>query len=98
MSETWLNKSFIDAHGLQGLLQVDIVNFHLLVNKIWEEPSAYAYLQLGVADIMHILLARHLGCQYIASFDSDFKRVKEIINEETGLSVLSTAEEILAIF
>ena len=97
MLETWLNKSFIDSNGLQGLLQVDIANFHLPVNKVWEEPAAYAYLQLGVADIMHILLAQHLGCQYIASFDSDFRRVKEIISEETGLSVLTTEDEVLSI-
>ena len=97
MLDTWLNKSFADAHGLQGLLQVDIVNFHLPLSKAWAEPSAYAYLQLGVADIMHILLAQHLGCQYLASFDSDFARAKDIISEETGLCMLTTAEELLAI-
>lgn len=98
MSETWLNPSFAIAHGLQGLLQVDIVNFHLSVSKAWEEPSDYAYLQLGIADIMHILLAQHLGCQYIASFDSDFARVKDIITEETGMTTLTKPEEILDIF
>jgi hypothetical protein len=97
MSETWLNRSFLECHGLKGLLQVDIVNFHLTINKSWMEPSAYAYLQLGTADIMHILLALHLGCKYIASFDSDFLRVKDIIQEETGILVLSSPEEILAI-
>lgn len=98
MSETWLNRSFVDSHGLDGLLQVDIVNFHLTVSKVWEEPSAYAYLQLGAADIMHILLAQHLGCQYIASFDMDFKRVKDVVSEETGISILTSPEEILDIF
>jgi len=97
MIETLLNRSFVEAHGLQGLLQVDIVNFHLSSSKVWKEPSSYAYLQLGAADIMHILLAQHLGCQYIASFDSDFKRVKGIISEETGISVLTSAREILNI-
>lgn len=97
MDETWLNRSFAEAHGLQGLLQVDIVNFHLPVSRVWEEPSAYAYLQLGIADTIHILLAQHLGCQYIAGFDSDFIRVKDIIVEETGISVLASPEEILAI-
>jgi hypothetical protein len=97
MSETWLNRSFLECHGLSGLLQVDIVNFHLTINKAWMEPSAYAYLQLGIADIMHILLAQHLGCKYIASFDSDFVRVKDIIQEETGILVLTNPEGILAI-
>jgi predicted nucleic acid-binding protein len=67
------------VHGLDGLLKVDIVNFDLHFRRAWQEPSAFAYLQLGLADIMHILLAQHLGCTYIASFDSDFKRVKNII-------------------
>jgi len=97
MNETWLNPSFAMVHGLNGLLKVDIVNFSLQFDKAWQEPSAYAYLQLGLADIMHILLAQHLGCRYIASFDSDFKRVKDIISEETGMSVLTSPEEILAI-
>lgn len=97
MLKTWLNRSFVDSHGLDGLLQVDIVNFHLTVSKVWEEPSVYAYLQIGAADIMHILLAQHLGCQYIASFDMDFKRVKNIVSEETGISILTSPEEILDI-
>jgi len=97
MFETWLNRSFEEAHGLEGLLQVDIANFHLPASKVWEGPSAYAYLQLGIADIIHILLAQHLGCKYFASFDSDFARVKDIISEETGISVLTNAEEILDI-
>ncbi len=96
MLETRLNGSFANAHGLQGLLQVGIINFNFSVNKIWQEASAYAYLQLGVADIMHILLAQHLGCKYIASFDEDFTRVKDIL-EKMGISVLTQPREILDI-
>lgn len=95
MSETWPNPSFAMVHGLDGLLKADIVNFNLQFDEAWQEPSAYAYLQLGIVDVMHILLAQHLGCQYIASFDSDFKRVKDIISEETGMFVLTSPEEIL---
>ncbi|OGH05522.1 MAG: hypothetical protein A2W22_01855 [Candidatus Levybacteria bacterium RBG_16_35_11] len=95
MLETWLNSSFAMAHGLKGLLIVDMVNFNLSVNEVWREQSAYAYLQLGVADIMHILLAQHLRCEYIASFDEDFKRVKDML-EKIGISVLTSPEEILA--
>lgn len=97
MSETWINRSFAHSHGLQGLLQVDIVNFHLPLSRVWEEPSAYSFLQLGTADIMHIFLAQHLGCQYIASFDSDLARVKDIVSEGTGISILTSPEEIVAI-
>ncbi len=97
MSNTWLNRGFVECHGLQGLLQADILNYKLTIDKIWYEPSAYAYLQLGLSDIMHVLIAQHLGCEYIASFDSDFKRVKDIIKEESGLTLLSTPEEILKV-
>lgn len=97
MAQTWLNRSFAEADGLQGLLQVDIINFNLTVDKTWAEPSAYGWLQLGIADIMHILFAQHLGCKYIASFGSDFARAKKIVAEETGMTVLTKPEEILAI-
>jgi len=97
MSDMWLNRSFAECHGLQGLLQADIINLKMTFNKIWQEPSAYAYLQLGLSDIMHVLIAQHLGCEYIASYDSDFKRAKDIIKEENGISILSTPEEILEI-
>lgn len=97
MGDTWLNRSFAECHGLQGLLQVGIKNFNFAIGEAWQEPSAYAYLQVGIADIMHILLAKHLGCSYFASFDSDFKRVREMMKEETGVTLLSSPEEILGI-
>lgn len=95
MSDTWLNKGFVESHGLQGLLQADIVNFKLTSDKAWQEPSAYAYLQLGISDIMHILIAQHLGCNYIASFDEDFRRASDIIQEENQIKVLTSPEDIL---
>lgn len=84
-------------HGLEGLLEVEVVNFSLSVNKLWKEPIACAFLQLGAADIMHILLAQHLGCQYLAGFDEDFKRAKDIVQKETGILVLTSPDEILDI-
>ncbi len=80
-----------------ALLQVDIVNFRLSIAEVWKERILYAHSQLGLADIIHILLAKHLGCQYIASFDSDFKRVKGMLAAQTKMSVLTSSEEILDI-
>lgn len=90
-----LNQSFVECSGLDGILRVDIVNFSLTFEKVWKEASNYACLQLGVGDILHILLAQHFGCKYIASFDSDFVRAKDIIQGETGMVVLRNAKEIL---
>lgn len=95
MSAIWLNQSFAECNGLSGILRVDVVNFALTFKKTWIECSEYACLQIGVSDIIHILLAQHFGCKYIASFDSDFARAKDIIEGETGMVVLRNAKEIL---
>jgi hypothetical protein len=91
----WPNQSFAECHGLSGILQLDVVNFVLTFENAWVKCSDYASLQLGVGDIMHILLGQHFGCKYIASFDSDFGRAKEIIEGETGMVVLRSVKEIL---
>lgn len=97
--DTFLSPSFAESHGLRGLVQADIVNFALPANAaLYQTPvSAYAYVQIGTTDIMHILLAQHLGCNYFASFDDDFRRVKQIIKTTTGIDVLTTPEEILKV-
>ncbi len=95
MSAIWLNQSFAECHGLSGILRVDVLNFALTFKKTWIKCSDYACLQLGVGDIMHILIAQHFGCKYIASFDSDFARAKDIIEGGTGMVVLKNAKEIL---
>jgi len=97
MSDTWLVRSFAECHGFRGLLQADIVNFKLTLEQAWQEPSAYAYIQLGTSDILHILLAQHLGCNYIASFDEDFRRARDIIEKENKMKVLTTPEDILGV-
>lgn len=98
VEETHLNPSYALAHGLQGLLLVNIVNFNLSIGQaLRQEPYIYAYIQLGISDIMHILLAEHLGCSYFASFDDDFKRVRQIIKEEAEITLLSSPKEILSI-
>lgn len=97
MSDTWLSRSFTECHGLRGLLQADIVNFELTLDQAWQEPSAYAYLQLGLSDILHILVARHLGCTFIASFDDDFCRARDIIEEDSNMKVLTSPEDVLGV-
>jgi hypothetical protein len=66
----------------------DVKQFKLSIDRAWRELSAYSYLQVGMGDIVHILIAQHLGCSYLASLDSDFRRVKDIVKEETGMRIL----------
>lgn len=95
--ELWMSPSFVYAHGLSGLILADIINFDLTMKKVWSEPEAYSFLQIGATDIMHILFAEHLGCEYIASFDDDFLRAKDIIKEKTGITVVRGYKEIMDI-
>ena len=93
--ETWLNPSFAKAHGFRGLFEVDLINFRLDIPETFDLPFLFGYLQMGLADILHIMAARHLGCTYIASFDSDYSRNKKHIEEEANLQLLSSPDDIL---
>jgi hypothetical protein len=101
MQSSWVNLGFAHSHGLRGILLTPIKQFYWPPKQSrqsnpFSDPFMLAFLQLGVADIMHILIANHFGCEYIASFDSDFKRAKNII-EDTGMKILSSPEDILSI-
>ncbi|MBD3284898.1 PIN domain-containing protein, partial [candidate division WOR-3 bacterium] len=88
LQETWDRSVFTDYGGLEGLIKVDMVNFDLTLEKARRDAFLYAYLQVGLSDIMHILLAHHLGCKFFATWDQDFARVKEYIEERTGIVVI----------
>lgn len=97
--ETIFPVSYAENIAFRGLLQADIVNFSLFSRSVAQGAVAgiYAYVQVGATDILHILVAEHLGCNYIASFDTDFYRIKELIKVQTGIELLSTPEEILSV-
>lgn len=97
VSETWPNWSFGISHTMKGLYVADVQNFSLSFERIQAEISAYNFLQLDGIDVVHILLGQHLGCSHIASFDSDFERVKDSIKEDFGIEALTSAEELLNI-
>lgn len=97
--DTFLSPHHAESQGLRGLLWADIVNFDLpSASALHQTPtSAYAYVQMGTTDILHVLFAQHLGCNYIASFDKDFQRVRQIIKLTTNMELLCSPEEILKI-
>ncbi len=97
IDETWLDSSYAFSHGLRGLVQADLVGFRLPVNRTWGYPSLYAYLQLSLRDILHLLFALHMGCRFFGSFNPEYERVKDIMFEEHGMTLLSNPAEILEV-
>jgi hypothetical protein len=87
------HNTFFMSFWLDGLLEVPVV--HLQKLFAWDMGvHAWAYFQLGLADIMHLLLAQQLGCEYFASYDTDFRRVKGWIED---IKILTSPEEILQV-
>jgi len=84
------------CRGLDGLHIADISNFNLTFDMVNKGLAMLSYLQIGAADIMHIIFAQHLGCAYFASWDEDFKRAENYLNNMYGIKLLSTAEQILS--
>jgi hypothetical protein len=86
--------SFLESHGLRGVGVKDLNGFEVSQDFAYGVGDLLAHLQLGLADILHIHAAGHLRCKYFASFDSDFRRVKKLIEDEFSLSLLTSPEEL----
>jgi hypothetical protein len=97
-SDTWLVPGFAHRHGLRGIVIADLVSFPVSEEAVWVNAQVLAYLQMGMADIVQLLAAHHLGCKWFASFDSDFARCSEQIRDNLGLTLLRTPQEILRAF
>jgi hypothetical protein len=96
VSETWLDAGFAKVHGLQGVITADIKGFTFKEFDIWDVAQILAYLQMGMADVIQLYIARHLGCTMFASFDSDYERCVDHIKDGLGLDLLRTPEEIVS--
>jgi predicted nucleic acid-binding protein len=90
-----LNHSFIVCNRFSGLILADIINFEFTEAQLWHEMSPFAYLQLDLSDMIHVITAKHLGCEYIASFDEDFARVSDLLIETTGIKVLTSPDMVM---
>jgi predicted nucleic acid-binding protein len=73
--------------GLRGTIRVDLCDFTLSAADI-QIAVNLAYMQVGLADIMHLLVSKHLGCKYFVTLDSDFQRVRDAIMDSLGIEVL----------
>lgn len=69
--------SYAVTHSLKGIYVASIVNFNLPPSLDgYPSPFELSFVQIGPADVLHLFFAKHLGCEYVASFDSDFGRAK----------------------
>lgn len=92
----WLNPSFAEHHGLDGVVEADLLGFDLTRKDVWTRACDLAFFQIGLADIQHVLAAHHLGCTHFASFDSDFSLVADVMAERFKLKLLKSPEELLS--
>lgn len=93
----WLNPTFAECHGLDGIVEVDLRGCDLTMKDVWTRACDLAFLQIGLADIQQILAAHHLGCSYFASFDSDFSLVKDVMKRRFKLELLNSPEMLLQV-
>ncbi|HQO21044.1 MAG TPA: PIN domain-containing protein [Acidobacteriota bacterium] len=97
VAETFFGSGFVRSHALDSVIIADIRNFAFSEIDVWKLPELLAYLQVGAADIMHLLIAKHLGCNYFASWDSDFERCQEYIEKDLKMKLISKPTEILKV-
>jgi predicted nucleic acid-binding protein len=76
-------------------MEVDVKGITFDVQSFGAVFSEFAMRQIGLADIIHLATARHLGCEYFASFDSDFKAMGGIIESELGLVLVDSPQALL---
>ena len=80
-----------DELGLEQLRGIKKFNFEefTLTNDHIQIAANLAYIQVGLADILHLFCAQDLNCTYFATIDSDFKRAENIIKNTLGIEILS---------
>jgi hypothetical protein len=96
LGDCLLNTSFKAFHGLDGIFEVDLEHF-AIDERIVGKLAALAFHQVGLADLLQIAAAKHLGCAFIASFDSDFTRCKDLIASEFGLQLVADRDNLLSL-
>ena len=73
---------------LSGLYEVDLVNIKITKNNIYN-IGFLANLQIGFADIFHLISASKLGCEYFFTLDNDFNRASSEIETFFKLKIVS---------
>ncbi len=66
----------------------------LTTTDFFQKLVMLSQFQIGLADLMHLVVAKHMGCKNFITYDSDFIRTKKEIKEVFDLEVLSDVQEI----
>lgn len=82
--------------GLEGIIEVDIINFSL-TKKNLKNLIYLANMQVGFADIFHLISASKLGCQYFFTLDSDFNRIKEEVAQIYKIEIVTEVPRMMAL-
>ena len=75
------------GEGLVGIQVEDIPAF-TISKRAFQKVAPLAVFQIGLADIIHLLVAKRLGCTHFATIDSDFQRARQVIEKELKLRLL----------
>ena len=76
------------GRSLFGVEFKDLQNCYFSERDFHKKITLLSVLQLGVADILHLIAAQKLGAQYLFTYDTDFERVKDIAESNFGVEVI----------
>ena len=89
------NISNYTSENLFGIIPVDFANITIRTPRDFNKLITFPAYQIGVADILHLVSAKRLGCKYFITFDDDFERAKKDIERFFNLKILTNPQEIL---
>ncbi|MCK7559783.1 hypothetical protein MKQ70_34530 [Chitinophaga sedimenti] len=82
---------------ISGTTLCAIENFSIVPSSYLRSITTLSQYQIGLADIMHLLVAKHLECKNFLTFDHDFMLAKDEIQRLFGLKVVMNVEEMNSI-
>lgn len=79
--------SRLRGESLAGI-QIKAVDTLIFDDRAFQKVTVLSHMQLGMADIVHLLAAESLKCTHFATTDEDFKRLKNEIEKVFEFKVL----------
>lgn len=79
---------------LPGLYEVDLINIRI-TKKDFYKFGFLANLQIGFADIFHLISTQRLGCKYFFTLDKDFARASSEIESIFNFEVVTEIDKMV---